>query len=124
MSTVSHLVRQIRALPYADMMMVANEIRDRLGDLTQQRIEANTLAEILSRLNEGAIPISDATKEEEKVLKQIFRVKRAMSIQQHGSGWAIEVNSVPGSSVVHSDLRSSFGMMLDQVITIHCLTRK
>lgn len=124
MSTVAHLIRQIRALPYADMMMVTSEIRDRLHDLTQQRIEANVLAEILSRLQEGQIPLSDATKEEEKILKEIFKVKRLLTIQRHNNGWSIQINSVPGSQVVNTELRTSFNMMLDQIITIHCLTRK
>lgn len=124
MSTVSHLIRQIRALPYSDMMQVTSEVRDRLFDLTQQRIEANVLAEILSRLQEGQVPLSDATKEEEKVLKEIFRVKRSMSIQKHHNGWSMEIASVPGSQVVHTELRTALNMMLDQMITLHVLTRK
>ena len=124
MSTVSHLIRQIRALPYSDMMQVTNEVRDRLFDLTQQRIEANVLAEILSRLQEGQVPLSDATKEEEKVLREIFRVKRSMTIQKHHTGWSMEINSVPGSQVVHTELRTALNMMLDQMITLHVLTRK
>lgn len=126
MSTVAHIIKQIRALPYADMMVVTGEIRDRIHDLTQQRIEANTLAEILSRLNTGnKLAASDETKEEEKVLREIFRIKRALSVQRHGNGgWAVEINAVPGSQVVHTELRAAFGMMLDQIITLHVLTKK
>lgn len=124
MTAVSQLIKQIRALPYSDMMMVTNEIRDRLHDLTQQRIEASVLAEILSRLQESNVPLSDATKEEEKVLREIFRVKRSMSIQKHHGGWMIDISTVPGAQVVHTELRIAWSMMLDQMITLHVLTRK
>lgn len=124
MSTVAHLVRQIRSLPYSDMMMVANEIRDRIGDLTQQKIEAVVLADILSRLQEGEIPPSEQTTEEERILREIFKVKRTVSVSKTGPGWTIEIPTVPGSQVLGKELRGMFPMMLDQIITLHVLTKK
>lgn len=124
MSTIAHLIRQIRALPYSDMMMVANEIRDRIGDLTHQKIEAVVLADILSRLQEREIPISEQTTEEEKVLREIFKIKRTISVSKTGPGWTIEIPTVPGSQVLGKELRGMFPMMLDQVITLHVLTKK
>lgn len=124
MSTVAHLIKQIRALPYADMMMVAEEIRDRIKALTQQQIEAVVLANILSRLQEGEIPISEQTTEEEKVLREIFNVKRTISVSKQGPGWQIEIPTVPGSQVLGKELRGMFPMMLDQIITLHVLTKK
>lgn len=124
MSTVAHLIRQIRALPYADMMMVAEEIRDRIHTLTEQKIEAVVLANILSRLQEGEIPISEQTTEEEKVLREIFKIKRTISVSKTGPGWTIEIPTVPGSQVLGKELRGMFPMMLDQIITLHVLTKK
>lgn len=124
MSTVSHLIRQIRALPYSDMMMVAEEIRDRIKALTQQQIEAVVLANILSRLQESEIPLSEQTSEEEKVLREIFRIKRTISITKTGPGWTIDIPTVPGSQVLGKELRGMFPMMLDQIITLHVLTKK
>jgi|SRR5262245_14052051 len=124
MSTVAHLVKQIRALPYSDMMMVAAEIRDRIKDLTEQKIEAVVLADILSRLQSQSIDSSEQTKEEERVLRQIFNVKRTISVAKQGNGWAIGIPTVPGSDVLGTELRGMFPMMLDQIITMHVLTKK
>lgn len=124
MSAVRHLIKQIRALSYGDMMTVTGELRDRIDELTKHRIEANVLAEILTRLNEGKVSASDETVEEEKVLREIFRVKRALSIQRNGAGWTVEINNVPGSQAVSTELRHALNMMLDQSITLHVLTKK
>lgn len=121
--SVPHLVKQIRALSYADMMLVAEEIRDRIKDHTQQKIEAVVLAGILSRLSEGQTDLSEATKEEEKVLKEIFRRKLNLSIQNHGTGWQIDIPVVPGAQVIGKELRGMFPMMLDQIITLHVLQK-
>jgi hypothetical protein len=124
MSTTTSLIKQIRALPYADMMLVATEIRDRIKDLTQQQIEAVVLANILSRLQEAEIPASEQTTEEERVLREIFRVKRVISVTRKNQGWHLNIPTVSGSDVLGTDLRGMLGMMLDQVITLHVLTKK
>jgi hypothetical protein len=124
MSTTTSLIKQIRSLPYADMMLVATEIRDRIKDLTQQQIEAVVLANILSRLQEAEIPASEQTTEEERVLREIFRVKRVISVTRKNQGWHLNIPTVSGSDVLGTDLRGMLGMMLDQVITLHVLTKK
>jgi hypothetical protein len=124
MSTTTSLIKQIRSLPYADMMLVATEIRDRIKDLTQQQIEAVVLANILSRLQEAEIPASEQTTEEERVLRELFRVKRVISVTRKNQGWHLNIPTVSGSDVLGTDLRGMLGMMLDQVITLHVLTKK
>ena len=124
MSNVSSLVRQIRAMPYQDMMLVAEEIRSRICDLTQQKIEAVVLANILSRLQEGESPITEQAAEEERVLRDIFRVKRSIAVARTGPGWLIDCSTLPGAQVAGKDLRALFPMLLDQVITLHVLTKK
>jgi hypothetical protein len=106
------------------MMLVATEIRDRIKDLTQQQIEAVVLANILSRLQEAEIPASEQTTEEERVLREIFRVKRVISVTRKNQGWHLNIPTVSGSDVLGTDLRGMLGMMLDQVITLHVLTKK
>lgn len=124
MSTVAHLIKQIRSLPYSDMMMVANELRDRIKDLTEQKIEAVVLADILCRLQSQTIDTSEQTKEEERVLRAIFNVKRTISVAKQGNGWTIDIPTVPGAQVLGTELRGMFPMMLDQIITMHVLTKK
>lgn len=121
--SVTHIVKQLRSLPYADMMLVVEEIRERIKDLTEQKIEAVVLAGILSRLSEGAVDIDAATQEEERVLKEIFRRKLNVSIVRHGTGWQVDIPSVPGAQVIGKELRSLFPMMLDQIITLHVLQK-
>lgn len=123
MSNVTHLIRQIRALPFNDMMLIAEELRARIGELTEQKIEAVVLAGILTRLSAGVGEMPDPVKEDEAVLKDIFRVKRQLIIQRHGRGWQIDVPTVPGAQVVGQNLREMFSMMLDQIITLHVLKK-
>lgn len=121
--SIAHVIKQIRALPYSDMMLMASEIRDRVGELTQQKIEAVMLADILARINPGNLALIDLAQEEEKVLRDIFRAKRAMSIQKMDKGWSIGITNIPQASAVGPELRPLFGQMLDQIITMHVLTK-
>lgn len=82
MSNVSNLVRQIRSLPFTDMMLVAEEIRSRISDLTQQKIEAVVLANILSRLQEGESPIMTPTLED-KLAMMVWYLEE---VRQHRRG--------------------------------------
>jgi hypothetical protein len=123
MSAITNVIKQIRSLPYTDMMIVAEEIRDRIHQLTEQRIEAIVLADILARIKPESIQLTENTIEEEKVLKEIFRVKRSCVIGRHGAGWMIDISTVPGAQVVGVELRALFPMMLDQIITLHVLQK-
>lgn len=119
--SVASVIRAIRSLPYQDMMLVANELRDRIGELTHNKIEAVTLAEILVRLQTDQQPLSEQTREEEKILVEIFNRKRSVNISQRGTGWVIEIPTLDGSQVLGTELRPMFPMMLDQIITMHVL---
>ncbi len=123
MSAITHVVKSIRALPYSDMMLVCEEIRDRIQGLTQQRIEAIVLADILARIKPNTVTLEETTDEEEKVLREIFRVKRSLTIQRQGVGWIIDVPTVPAGQVIGVELRPMFHMMLDQIITLHVLQK-
>lgn len=122
--SIPHLIRQIRALPYNDMMMVANELRDRIDELTHHKIEAGVLADILSRLQAGTVKPSDATLQEEKILREIFSRKRQITVSRKGNGWEIDVPSLLGAQVLGTELRPMFQMQLDQIITMHVLSKR
>lgn len=122
--SIPHLIRQIRALPYNDIMMVANELRDRIGELTHHKIEAVVLADILVRLQAGTVKPSDATLQEEKILREIFSRKRQITVSRKGNGWKIDVPSLPGAQVLGTELRPMFPMQLDQIITMHVLSKR
>ena len=122
--SIPHLIRQIRALPYNDMMMVANELRDRIDELTHHKIEAVVLADILSRLQAGQIAPSDATLQEEKILREVFSRKRQITVSRKGNGWEIDVPTLPGAQVFGTKLRPMFSMQLDQIITMHVLSKR
>lgn len=124
MSTMRRLIKEIRALPFYDMMLIAEEMRARIGELTEQKIEAVTLAGILSRLQEKEVDLTASAKEEEKVLREIFRRKVSFTIQRHGTnGWVLDCSSVPGAHTVATELRAAFPMLLDQIITLHVLQK-
>lgn len=122
--SVPHLIKQIRALPFADMMVIAEELKARIGELTRHQIEAVTLAQILTRLEANTLELSDSTKHEEKILKEIFNVKRTLTISKRNQGWELGIQTLPASTVLGTELRPMFPMLLDQIITMHVLGKK
>jgi hypothetical protein len=127
MSSIENLTRQLRALPFCDMMQVAEELRERLMAQAPQDgfVQPVNLAKILSQLSTTDISLSEGTQADEKVLKRIFSRKRTFSISRQGTaGWDMFCSTLPGSNVLGTELRPMFGLMLDQIITFHELGKK
>lgn len=123
MSTnLSQLTKQIRALPYADMMLVAEEIVVRLNSAKDDKLNAQMVATALAGIAIEPLSQSEVTKQEDVILGKIFSRKRTISITRRTNGWEISVPTLPASSVVGTELRPMFPMMLDQIITMHVLS--
>ena len=120
-TSIQNLTKQLRALPFLDMMQVAEELRARLVAQAPKDgfVEPANLARVLAQLDTTDITLSEMTQAEEKILRRIFARKRTVSIQRQGQGWEMSCSTLPGSQVLGTELRPMFQLMLDQVITMH-----
>lgn len=119
---IAQLNKQIRQLSYADMLLVAEELRALLAEHAKQALDAHFVAQSLVTLAHKPISMSDATKAEEAILAKVFSRKRQVSITRRSAGWEINVPTLPASNVVGTELRPMFHLLLDQIITMHVLT--
>lgn len=123
MST-AHLIKQIRQLPYADMILLAQEMSSELQAKLGVSAEAFVLADIMSRLKAGAEKLTETEAREMQTLKKIFKRKRALNValMSHGAGFSVNISELPASVAHGPDLRKAINDSLDQVITYHLLT--
>ncbi len=121
--SLKNLQKELSHLPYKDMMVLADELAKQLVARQEEAACANTIADVLSKLNLVPAGLSEDEKMEEKYLREAFNRKRTINVQHANGGWSIECPTLPGSNVVGISLRPMFPMMLDQIITMQALTR-
>jgi hypothetical protein len=121
--SLKNLQKELSHLPYKDMMVLADELAKQLLARREDAACANTVADILSKLNLVPAGLSDDEKMDEKYLREAFNRKRQINVQAQTGGWSIECPTLPGSQVIGTSLRPMFPMMIDQIITMQALTR-
>ena len=121
MSTLT-LAKHLRALSYADMMILARTVSERIAQRPPGPIDAPLIADILSDLQIQGL--QEATLQEEKILREIFSRKRTINVVRANAGWEIDVPTLPSGQVFGIELRPLFGLQLDQLITFHVLNKK
>ena len=121
---ISALLRQIRSLPFEDMVMLAEYVRLELLKRKDSDLDAYIVAHALLSISAAEPTVSDQTKNEEKVLKKIFSRKRTISITQRNGGWVCDISTLKAASVMGTELRATLGQLLDTAVTVHILTEK
>lgn len=117
-------LKQLKVLSYADMMVLGEEVSKRLTQYHTGSIDAQLIAGTISRIaNESTLEPTDISRQEDKILKTVFKRKRQINVEPHLGGYGLSVPTVQGSNVVGTDLRAMFPMMLDQIITLHILSK-
>jgi hypothetical protein len=125
---IADFIRQLRLLPYNDMMVVAKELNGMLAKMSHgkreeiPRLDAVTLADALGQLSTLKLADSPDTTQEAKLLREIFTRRRAVSIKADGPAYTIQIESL-GASVMHSDLKIGLQQLLDTVVTAHALRK-
>ncbi len=115
-------LRELRRLTYSEMMVLAEELNTQLEKERGRSEHANVIADVLSKLNvKGAEP-SDLEKQEDKILQEIFRVKRQLVVKWD-RGFSISIPTLSASTVVGQTPRIMFPQMIDQIVTMHALTK-
>jgi hypothetical protein len=114
---IETVTKNIAAMPYSEMMILAKYLAQ---NLLASKNSPEFIAEVLSRAR-ADLGDQKLYAQENKILMKAFARKRQVNVKSLSSGYAIEVPSLPGSTVTGTDLRAMFGQMLDQVVTMEVL---
>ena len=118
------VAKQLRSVPYVDMMELAGAIAAQLNERKlQSEVPPELVAAVLSSLIDNVPALSQTTINDEKILREVFSRKRTLTVQRKGHGWELDCSTLPGSQVLGQELRSLFGLMLDQIITLRVLSK-
>lgn len=116
--SLKSVMKEMRQLNYADMMVLAEE----LAKQVPQNPTANHLASILIQLDVAPAEMSDLEKQEDKILREIFKVKRQL-IVKHDNGFSMGIPTLPASTVIGVSPRAMFPQLIDQIVTMHALVK-
>src|SRR5262249_30263835 len=113
--------RAIRALPYADMVQLAAEVARNLRPNPHETADATDVADaLIMAATETQIEPSELTKQENRILAQIFSRKRQIVVEKQKAGWLLAVPTL-NASVMGTDLRTLLPMLIDQITTLHVM---
>jgi hypothetical protein len=121
---IADFVRQLRVLPYADMMVVARALTQTLSD--QQKasgtkvIDPMHVAEALLQLSKMKIEDSPNTTQEHKIAQDIFTRRRSISIKAVNGGFQFDLSTC-NASVMNKDLKTGLGQLIDTIVTAQAL---
>lgn len=121
---IADFVRQLRVLPYADMMVVARALTQTLSD--QQKasgtkvIDPMHVAEALLQLSKMKIEDSPNTTQEHKIAQDIFARRRSISIKAVNGGYQFDLSTC-NASVMNKDLKTGLSQLIDTIVTAQAL---
>ena len=119
---LQNLTKQIRNLPFTEMLEIAKNLCVELDKRGEEDIDAFLIAQALIASVSGPMTVSDLTANEEKLFRKMFSRKRAVTISYDGC-WRVSLANVAGASAQGTELRATIGQMLDSAVTIHILTK-
>jgi hypothetical protein len=119
---IADFIKQLRQLPYADMMKVAGELSLVLNRGQKNTRAVQEIAAALSELSTMHIDDSVSTQQENKILREMFRTKRTISIKEFNGGFNIELSTLRGH-MMHKDLKQGLGQMLDTLVAARALEK-
>lgn len=119
------LMRQIRSLPFSDMVALADRVKSELVSRQNEEVDAYLVAHALINAVslESATKPSDLTMSEEKAFRKVFSRKRTFSIAQKGMVWELDMTTMKGATARGTELRATMGVLLDQIAMIQILTK-
>lgn len=113
---IADVLKQIRLLPYQDMMAVARELNCALPG----NVPVQTIADALAEIAHVKVDDSAQTTAEQKLLHQIFARRRSISIKSVRGVFQIELQTLNGA-VIHKDLQVGLQQLIDTVVTAQAL---
>lgn len=119
---IADFLKQLRQLPYQDMMLVAAELEKIIAERPEADWpQAVVLAEALAQLSRMPVEDSLSTQQENKILRVMFRAKRTIAIKEFNGGFNITLDTLRGHTM-HKDLKVGINQMLDTLVAARALT--
>jgi hypothetical protein len=118
---IADFLKQLRTLPYADMMLVAKQLSEILNRQAKLNVSSQLMAASLAEMSGMPIEDSLSTREENKILRELFRVKRTLTVKEFNGGFKIDLPTLHGN-MMHKDLRQGISQMLDTMVAARSLT--
>lgn len=114
---ISDFLKQLRNMPYTDMMLIANELGKHIAVKGSQR----DIADALAALATTQLPDrSDISKIEQDALRKVFGRDRAIKVRRMNGagtpgkvGWHVEITGPYGATVYNTDLKTALDNLLD-----------
>lgn len=119
---LQNLTKQIRNLPFTEMLEVAKHLYEELQKHSEEDIDAFLVAQALVSAVSGPLSVSDMTAQEEKIFRKMFNRKRTITISYDGY-WKVDLSTISGADAQGTELRATIAQMLDSAVTIHILTK-
>ena len=119
---ISDFIKQLRALPYADMMQVASQLSLVLNRRENPLHSVQDVAAALSELSTMHVDDSVVTQQENKLLRELFRTRRSITVKEFNGGFNIELSTLRGH-VMHKDLKVGLSQMLDTLVAAQALKK-
>lgn len=119
---LQNLTKQVRNLPFSDMLEVAKNLTEELQKHSEADIDAFLVAQALIAAVSGPMTVSDMTAQEEKIFRKIFSRKRALTVSYDGC-WKVDLSTISGVNAQGTELRATMSQLLDSAVTIHILTK-
>lgn len=111
------IYKLLAQMSYTEMETLAEALHGRLAGARTP----DQLAHALAHAGTDLFDDKPEDGQEARITRRIFNRKRTISITPSGKGYSVTIPTVPGSSVVHTNLRVALGQMLDQAIAHEAL---
>lgn len=118
---IADFLKQLRQLPYQDMMIVAQELTRELEKHGAE--DTSDVAAALSAVAGMKLEDSMSTQQEHKILRELFSRKRSISVKEHNGGFTIQLDTLRGH-MMHKDLKQGISLMLDTLVAAQALKGK
>jgi hypothetical protein len=115
-------MREIRLLPYGQMVELAQNIALQLGDTAKRDINAVAIADVLSRIAGDSEPASTRSMQEEQTLREALRRVTNFTIKPVQNGWTLTCTA-QNIAISGPELRALLCAALDQLIVYHIMMK-
>jgi len=121
------LVKQIHQLTYSEMLTVSEHLsialmRAEMKEKPGESVSGPAYSAVAHALLSLTAP-TDVLAQEEKLLRQLFRRKRAIAVELKGAGWHTDITTLSGAQASGVNLREALNRTLDQIITLQALQK-
>lgn len=120
---INKLMRDLRDLPYEDMLKVSTALAEAAGGVYSPHHFADCLMKVRSKLADLQ---TEATVEERAIRDMVGSRRRGFTIKvgKQPKGWTAYIEEFSGVSVAQAaDARTAISHALDQTVTAHLMTK-